>query len=71
MAWWYQHMRSAMVAVIAALTAFLVFGGQRLLAGLVPRGWGWVLWIAPAVVIVPLTELWVARWAARFGERRR
>ncbi|MBC8073964.1 MAG: hypothetical protein IAG13_36935 [Deltaproteobacteria bacterium] len=71
MAWWYQHMRSAMVAVIATLTAFLVFGGRRWLAGLVPPGWGWLLWIAPAVVLVPLTELWVARWAARFGERRR
>jgi hypothetical protein len=71
MAWWYQHMNGAMVAVISALTAFLVFGGRRLLADLVPEQWRWVFWIAPAVVIVPATRLWIASYRKRFGERRK
>jgi hypothetical protein len=70
MAWWYQHMSGAMVTVIAALTAFLVFGGRRLLAQIVPDGYGWILWIAPAIVIVPATELWIRRYKRRFGEAR-
>jgi hypothetical protein len=70
MAWWYQHMSGAMVTVIATLTAFLVFGGRRFFADLVPDGFGWVLWIAPALVIVPTTELWSARYKRRFGEHR-
>lgn len=70
MAWWYQHMGGAMVTVIATLTAFVVFGGRRLFADLVPDGFGWVLWIAPALVIVPATELWIARYKRRFGEHR-
>ena len=70
MAWWYQHMSGAMVTVIATLTAFLVFGGRRIVAEIVPDGVGWVLWIAPALVIVPATELWISRYKRRFGERR-
>jgi len=70
MGWWYQHMRGAMVAVIAALTAFLVFGGRRWLADLVPVDARWVFWIAPTLVIVPATEIWVARYKRRFGERK-
>jgi hypothetical protein len=70
MAWWYQHMRGAMVAVISALTAFLVFGGRRWLADLVPENWRWILWFAPALVIVPATQLWIASYKRRFAERR-
>lgn len=70
MGWWYQHMRGAMVAVIAALTAFLVFGGRRWLGDLVPADTRWIFWIAPALVIVPATEIWVARYRRRFGETR-
>jgi hypothetical protein len=70
MAWWYQHMSGAMVTVIATLTAFLVFGGRRFFADLVPDGLGWILWIAPALVIVPATELWIRRYKRRFGEHR-
>jgi hypothetical protein len=70
MGWWYQHMRAAMTAVISALTAFLVFGGRRWLSELVPTDLTWIFWIAPALVIVPATEMWVARFARRFGERR-
>jgi hypothetical protein len=68
MAWWYQHMTGAMVAVISALTAFLVFGGSRLLAELVPAQWRWIFWIAPALVIVPATQVWIASYKKRFRE---
>lgn len=70
MAWWYQHMTGAMVAVISALTAFLVFGGRRWLADLVPEEWRWIFWIAPALVIVPATQVWIASYKRRFGEKR-
>lgn len=69
MSWWYQHMSGAMVTVIAALTAFLVFGGRRWLADLVPADFRWVFWIAPALVVVPATQLWIRRYQRRFGER--
>lgn len=68
MAWWYQHMQASMVAVIAALTAFLVFGGRRWLSAVVPEAWGWVLWIAPALVIVPILRRWIASYRRRFRE---
>lgn len=70
MAWWYHHMSGAMVAVISALTAFLVFGGRRWLAELVAEEWRWIFWIAPALVIVPATQLWIASYRRKFGERR-
>lgn len=69
MGWWYQHMSGAMVTVIAALTAFLVFGGRRLLGEIVPEDVRWIFWIAPALVIVPATELWIRRYKRRSGER--
>lgn len=67
-AWWYQHMQGAMIAMISAITAFVVFGGRQWLGGLLPDGLRWTLWIAPSVVIVPLFTVWTARWRQRFGE---
>lgn len=67
-AWWYQHMTGAMVAMISAITAFAVFGGARLMAGMIPSDLRWVPWIAPAVIIVPLFQIWIAKWRRRFGE---
>lgn len=69
-AWWYQHMQGAMVAMISAITAFVVFGGRQWLGGLLPAQLGWTLWVAPAVVLVPLFSVWTARWRRRFGEHR-
>jgi hypothetical protein len=69
-AWWYQHMQGAMIAIISAVTAFTVFGGRRWLADLVPVQYGWMLWVGPALVLVPLFSLWTAKWRRRFGEDR-
>jgi hypothetical protein len=68
MAWWYQHMRGAMGAIIAAVTAFLVFGASRLIDGLLPPALAWLPWVAPTAVAVPLFTLWIARFRQRFGE---
>lgn len=67
-AWWYQHMQGAMVAIISAVTAFVVFGGRHMLAELVPAPMRWVFWVAPALVLVPLFQVWTTRWRRRFGE---
>ncbi len=67
-AWWYQHMQGAMGAMISAITAFTVFGGSRLFSGLVPDALGWVPWVAPTVLILPVGLVWTARWRRRFGE---
>lgn len=68
MAWWYQHMRGAMGAIIAAYTAFLVFGASRFIAGALPPALAWLPWVAPTAVAVPLFSLWIARYRKRFGE---
>lgn len=67
-AWWYQHMSGAMVAMISAVTAFLVIGGRRWLAGLLAPELAWTLWVAPTLVLVPVFSAWTARWRQRFGE---
>ncbi len=67
-AWWYQHMRGAMVAIISGVTAFAVLGGNRLLRQVMPAELVWVPWIAPSVVLVPLFTVWIGRWKRRFGE---
>jgi hypothetical protein len=68
MAWWYQHMRGAMGALIAAVTAFLVLGARRMVGDFLPPSLAWLPWIAPAAIAVPLFSLWIARFRQRFGE---
>jgi hypothetical protein len=68
MAWWYQHMRAAMGAIITAVTALLVFGANRVIEGVLPPALAWVPWVAPAAIAVPLFSLWIARFRRRFGE---
>lgn len=67
-AWWYQHMRGAMVAIVSGVTAFAVLGGNRFLRQVMPADLVWVPWIAPSVVLVPLFLVWIGRWKRRFGE---
>ena len=68
MAWWYQHMRGAMGAIIAAVTAFLVFGAARIIGDVLPPSLAWMPWVTPAAIAVPLFSLWIARFRQRFGE---
>lgn len=67
-AWWYQHMRGVMGAMLSAITAFAVFGGRRLFAEVVPAELWWLPWFGPTLVVVPLFMVWIARWRRRFGE---
>ena len=66
MAWWYQHMNGMMVAVIGAITAFLVVGVRTMLV--VPDAYAFVPWLLPSAIIVPSFMLWIRHYKVRFGE---
>lgn len=68
MAWWYQHMNAMMGAVIAALTAFLVFNGQRILGPELAKEWSIALWVGPSAIIVPCFTVWIRRYKRKFRE---
>ena len=59
--------------IIAATTAFLVLGGRRWMGDAIAPEWRWVLWIAPALVVVPTFQLWIHAYRVRFegGSRRK
>lgn len=67
-AWWYQHMQGAMGSMIAGITAFAVFGGQRWLVEVVPPSVAWLPWVVPAAVLTPVFGVWTRSWRRRFGE---
>jgi uncharacterized membrane protein len=67
MAWWYRHMASIMVACISAVTAFLVLNVSRLV-GPLPREVGWLPWVLPTVITVPLFMRWIRRYRVRFRD---
>ncbi|MCK6544508.1 hypothetical protein L6R52_01435 [Myxococcota bacterium] len=69
MAWWYQHMRGMMTAVIGAVTAFFVLGARTVIEPLVPPSLAFLPWLAPSLVIVPAFSVWIAYYQRRFGER--
>lgn len=61
--WWFQHMTSMLGACIAAVTAMLVVNAASLGAGT----FSVVLWVAPSLVGVPLSVVWVQRYRRRFS----
>lgn len=68
MAWWYAHMGAMIGAGIAAHTAFLVFGAQRLFTFQLEGALAMVPWLAPTVVGVPAIFIWIAHYRRKFGE---
>ena len=52
--WWFAHMNSMCGALIASITAFLVQNGE--IFG-VPNQMNWLLWVFPAAIGSPLTQL--------------
>jgi hypothetical protein len=67
MAWWYGHMNGMLGAVIAAITAFAIFGLRRVMP--LPDEIAFLPWIAPPLLLSPLFALWVRYYRRRFGER--
>lgn len=50
MRWWYQHVSSMIATAIAGYTAFLVFGGARMMPKLARSEWYALVWIAPTIL---------------------
>lgn len=68
MAWWYEHMESMITTAVAANTAFLVFGANRLLPFDFQSGFGVVVWLLPAAIGTAAISLLTRKYERRFGE---
>lgn len=69
MEWWFEHMGGMIGTAIAANTAFLVFGGNRLLPFEL-EGWLAVVpWLLPTLIGVPAIQLLERKYRARFARR--
>lgn len=61
--WWFAHMNSMTGSLIASITAFLVQNGRFFN---LPDEMGWVPWILPALVGLPLGSYWARKYRKRF-----
>jgi hypothetical protein len=68
MAWWYEHMRSMLVAGIAFHTGLLIFGVGRYVPAERLGAFAVLLWILPTLVGVPAIALWVRSYRRKLGE---
>jgi hypothetical protein len=68
MHWWYEHLGSMIGTGIAGYTAFLVFGGARLLPSIARSQLYTILWVLPALIGVPVIFLTVAYYQRKFHE---
>lgn len=68
--WWFEHMSAMIGTGIAANTAFLVFGANRLLPFDFQQGFGIVVWILPAAVGTVAIRLLRGRYERRFRGSR-
>jgi uncharacterized membrane protein len=64
MHWWFQHMSCMFTACIGTVTAFVVTAVPRLLGD---YGQSLFLWLAPAVVMVPILQTMTAYYRKKFG----
>lgn len=62
--WWYYHMQSMIGGFIAAFTAFSVQNGYKFM----PDEIAWTLWILPAAVGVPLSNMWAKKYQKKFNK---
>lgn len=66
MHWWFEHMNGMITTSVAALTAFAVQNAARL--GL--DSFGVVVWLAPALVLVPINVVWQRYYRHRFTSKK-
>jgi uncharacterized membrane protein len=63
--WWIEHLNDLIGSGIGAYTAFFVFGGSRLLSGILDNG-SLLLWVAPGVIGSIAIALLSRRYRHRF-----
>jgi hypothetical protein len=68
MHWWYEHLSSMIATAIAGYTAFIVFGGSRLLPALARTQFYIVFWLLPVVIGAPAISFTVAHYKRKFHE---
>ena len=71
MHWWYEHLSSMFATGIAGYTAFLVFGGARLLPSVARSQLYTIFWVLPALIGVPVIFMTVAYYQRKFNETGR
>jgi hypothetical protein len=71
MHWWYEHLSSMSATGIAGYTAFLVFGGARLLPSIARSQLYTIFWVLPALIGVPVIFKTVAYYQRKFNETGR
>jgi hypothetical protein len=71
MHWWYEHLSSMFATGIAGYTAFLVFGGARLLPAIARSQLYTIFWVLPALIGVPVIFMTVAYYQRKFNETGR
>lgn len=70
MQWWYRHMEYMLVTGIAFHTAFFVFGGARIIGDIFIGRLSLVPWLAPTIIGVPATLIWVEYYKRKFKDNR-
>jgi hypothetical protein len=68
MHWWYEHLGSMIGTGIAGYTAFLVFGGSRLVPSFARSQMYTLFWILPSLIGVPVIFMTVAYYQRKFHE---
>jgi hypothetical protein len=68
MHWWYEHLGSMIGTGIAGYTAFLVFGGSRLLPSVARSRFYTISWVLPTLIGVPAIFATVAYYRRKFHE---
>ena len=71
MHWWYEHLGSMIGTGIAGYTAFLVFGGSRLLPSVTRSQFYTIFWILPTLIGVSAIFVTVAYYRRKFYETGR
>lgn len=61
--WWLAHLGSMSGSFIASITAFLVLNGRIFD---LPNNLGWIPWILPALIGVPLSTYWGNKYRKQF-----
>lgn len=61
--WWLAHMNSMTGSFIASITAFLVLNGRIFD---LPNELGWLPWVLPALVGVPISSYWANKYRRQF-----
>ena len=68
MHWWYEHASSMIATAIAGYTAFLVFGGARLMPSFAASPYYVAMWLLPTAIGGPAIALTIAYYRQKFDD---